>query len=127
MTATILNGRALAARVLNDMANCVQERQAKGLRVPGLGVILVGADPASRVYVGSKRKACAEIGFHSVALDLPETTSQDELVAWIDRLNADDTIDGILVQLPLPDHIASSTIIERIRPDKDVDGFHPYN
>jgi methylenetetrahydrofolate dehydrogenase (NADP+)/methenyltetrahydrofolate cyclohydrolase len=90
-------------------------------------VVQVGDDPASRVYVGSKRRACAEVGFHSEAHDLPDTTSQAELLALIDRFNADPAIDGILVQLPLPAQIDPQAVIERIDPAKDVDGFHPYN
>src|ERR1051325_5090421 len=101
MTATILKGKALAAEVLEQVAEGVRGRQAKGLRIPGLAVLLVGDDAASRVYVGSKRKACAEIGFRSVALDLPHTLTQDELLGHIERLNEDPDIDGILVQMPL--------------------------
>jgi methylenetetrahydrofolate dehydrogenase (NADP+)/methenyltetrahydrofolate cyclohydrolase len=89
--------------------------------------VLIGDNPASKVYVGSKRRSCDEVGFKSVAYDLPEATPQEELLALIDKLNADDEIDGILVQLPLPAHIDSETVIERIAPHKDVDGFHPYN
>jgi len=127
MTAQIIDGKAIAAFLRQDIKKRVEERIAMGQRVPGLAVILVGVDPASQVYVGSKRKACEEVGFKSLAYDLPVSTSKEELLALIDDLNADNTIDGILVQLPLPAHIPSETIIERIRPDKDVDGFHPYN
>lgn len=127
MTASIIDGKAIAAQVRQQIADGVRERLAKGLRAPGLAVVLVGDNPASQVYVGSKRKACAELGIHSVAHDLPDTTNQDELLALIDTLNQDASIDGILVQLPLPSHIDASTVLERIRPDKDVDGFHPYN
>ncbi|WP_153915514.1 bifunctional methylenetetrahydrofolate dehydrogenase/methenyltetrahydrofolate cyclohydrolase FolD, partial [Shewanella sp. TC10] len=98
-----------------------------GTRLPGLAVILVGADAASQVYVGSKRRACEEVGFESYSYDLETTTTEEELLALIDQCNDDPKIDGILVQLPLPDHIEDSKVIERIRPDKDVDGFHPYN
>ena len=90
-------------------------------------MVLIGDNPASEVYVANKRRACADTGILSRAHDLPETTSQQELLALIDELNADETVDGILVQLPLPPHIDTETVIERIRPDKDVDGFHPYN
>jgi methylenetetrahydrofolate dehydrogenase (NADP+)/methenyltetrahydrofolate cyclohydrolase len=127
MTAQIIDGKAIAASLRQSIKQRVDQRVAKGLRPPGLAVILVGADPASQVYVGSKRKACEEVGFKSLAYDLPASTSAEELLKLIDELNEDATIDGILVQLPLPAHIPSETIIERIRPDKDVDGFHPYN
>ncbi|MBI2380152.1 MAG: bifunctional methylenetetrahydrofolate dehydrogenase/methenyltetrahydrofolate cyclohydrolase FolD [Gammaproteobacteria bacterium] len=127
MTASIIDGKAIAAQVRQQVANGVRDRIGKGMRAPGLAVVLVGDNPASQVYVGSKRKACAEIGFHSEAHDLPDTTTQGELLALIDRLNEDSQIDGILVQLPLPGHIDASAVLERIRPDKDVDGFHPYN
>lgn len=100
---------------------------SQGKRQPGLAVILVGADPASQVYVGSKRKSCAEIGIYSQSYDLPESTSEQQLLEVIDQLNDDHNIDGILVQLPLPKHIDTTKVIERIKPSKDVDGFHPYN
>ena len=90
-------------------------------------MILVGSDPASQVYVAHKRKDCEEVGFNSVAHDLPSDTRQEDLLALIDQLNDDASIDGILVQLPLPKHLDASQLLERIRPDKDVDGFHPYN
>jgi methylenetetrahydrofolate dehydrogenase (NADP+)/methenyltetrahydrofolate cyclohydrolase len=127
MTAQIIDGKSIAASMRQDIKRRVDERVAKGMRPPGLAVILVGTDPASQVYVGSKRRACEEVGFKSLAYDLPASTGKEELLALIDGLNADDTIDGILVQLPLPEHIPSETVIERIQPDKDVDGFHPYN
>ncbi|HEY5601740.1 MAG TPA: bifunctional methylenetetrahydrofolate dehydrogenase/methenyltetrahydrofolate cyclohydrolase FolD [Gammaproteobacteria bacterium] len=127
MTAQLIDGKAIAASLRQTIKQRVEQRIAQGLRAPGLAVILVGADPASQVYVGSKRKACEEVGFKSLAYDLPASASAAELLKLIDALNADDSIDGILVQLPLPSHIPSETIIERIRPDKDVDGFHPYN
>jgi methylenetetrahydrofolate dehydrogenase (NADP+)/methenyltetrahydrofolate cyclohydrolase len=98
-----------------------------GGRRPGLAVVLVGSDPASQVYVRNKRKACAEVGFHSELHELSEDTSQERLLDLIDSLNADEQIDGILVQLPLPDQIDEEAVIERILPTKDVDGFHPYN
>lgn len=127
MTAKILDGKAISARIRAEIAKRVATRVAEGKRPPGLAVVLVGADPASEIYVANKRKACAEAGIVSKAFDLPYNVSQSELLALIDRLNAEPTVDGILVQLPLPPHIDSETIIERIRPDKDVDGFHPYN
>ena len=127
MTAQIINGKNISQQVRQNVAEEVATRTAQGLRAPGLAVILVGADPASQVYVGSKRRACEEVGFVSKSYDLESDTSQDALLALIDELNADTTIDGILVQLPLPEHIDSTIVLEHIRPDKDVDGFHPYN
>jgi methylenetetrahydrofolate dehydrogenase (NADP+)/methenyltetrahydrofolate cyclohydrolase len=127
MTAKLIDGKAIAASLRQQIAQRVAERRQQGLRAPGLAVILVGSDPASQVYVSHKRKDCEEVGFLSQAYDLPASTSQDELLALIDRLNDDSQIDGILVQLPLPDHLDSAPLLERIRPDKDVDGFHPYN
>ena len=127
MPAQIIDGKAIAAEVTEQIKQSVNARRAKGLRAPGLAVILVGSDPASEIYVGSKRRACEQIGFHSVAHNLPESTSQDELLALIDQLNEDAGIDGILVQTPLPRHIDTEMVIERIHFDKDVDGFHPYN
>lgn len=127
MTAQLIDGKAIAARLRQEIAKRVAERRQQGLRAPGLAVILVGSDPASQVYVAHKRKDCVEVGFESRAYDLPETTTQAELLSLIDSLNADSAIDGILVQLPLPKHLDASSLLERIRPDKDVDGFHPYN
>ena len=127
MAARLLDGKQIASEVRAAVAARVAERIAAGRRTPGLAVIQVGEDPASSVYVGSKRRACAEVGFHSEAHDLPVDTSQAELLALIDRLNTDPAVDGILVQLPLPDAIDADAIIERIDPAKDVDGFHPYN
>ncbi|WP_349571435.1 bifunctional methylenetetrahydrofolate dehydrogenase/methenyltetrahydrofolate cyclohydrolase FolD [Azotobacter salinestris] len=127
MTAKLIDGKAIAASLRQQIAQRVAERRQQGLRAPGLAVILVGTDPASQVYVSHKRKDCEEVGFHSQAYDLPASTSQDELLSLIDRLNEDPAIDGILVQLPLPQHLEASLLLERIRPDKDVDGFHPYN
>lgn len=127
MSAQIISGTALAKQIKDDVAQQIQYRIRQGKRIPGLAVILVGADPASQVYVGSKRKSCEELGIHSQSFDLPETTSEAELLSIIDTLNNDNTIDGILVQLPLPAHIDSTKVIERINPRKDVDGFHPYN
>lgn len=127
MTAQLIDGKAIAAKLRQQIAQRVAERREQGLRVPGLAVILVGSDPASQVYVSHKRKDCEEVGFLSEAYDLPADTGQDELMALIDRLNDEPSIDGILVQLPLPEHLDASLLLERIRPDKDVDGFHPYN
>lgn len=127
MTAKLIDGKTIAARLRQQIAQRVAERRQQGLRVPGLAVILVGSDPASQVYVAHKRKDCEEVGFLSQAHDLPASTSQTELLALIDSLNEDPAIDGILVQLPLPAHLDASQLLERIHPDKDVDGFHPYN
>ncbi|MFN2308919.1 MAG: bifunctional methylenetetrahydrofolate dehydrogenase/methenyltetrahydrofolate cyclohydrolase FolD [Gammaproteobacteria bacterium] len=127
MTAQLIDGKAIAAELRDTVRVQVKARVTRGLRTPGLAVILVGADPASEVYVRNKRKACEAAGIHSFAHDLPAETAQDQVLALIDRLNADPQVDGILVQLPLPAHIDAETVVERIRPDKDVDGFHPYN
>lgn len=127
MTAQLIDGKAIAAKTRQHIAEHVAKRREQGLRVPGLAVILVGEDPASQVYVTHKRSDCAEVGFLSRAYDLPAETSQDALLQLIDDLNEDSEIDGILVQLPLPRHLDSSLILERIRPEKDVDGFHPFN
>jgi methylenetetrahydrofolate dehydrogenase (NADP+)/methenyltetrahydrofolate cyclohydrolase len=127
MTAQIINGKNISQQVRQKVADEVATRTAQGLRAPGLAVILVGADPASQVYVGSKRRACEEVGFVSKSYDLEKDSSQAALLTLIDELNADATIDGILVQLPLPAHIDTTVVLEHIRPDKDVDGFHPYN
>ncbi|MDD7424961.1 MAG: bifunctional methylenetetrahydrofolate dehydrogenase/methenyltetrahydrofolate cyclohydrolase FolD [[Actinobacillus] rossii] len=127
MTAQVISGSALAKSVKAEAAQKIEQHIAQGKRAPGLAVILVGADPASQVYVGSKRKSCEELGIVSKSYDLPETTMEIDLLKLIDQLNADESIDGILVQLPLPKHIDSTKVIERIAPHKDVDGFHPYN
>lgn len=127
MAAKIIDGKTIAQQVRSEVAQKVQARVAAGLRAPGLAVVLVGSNPASQIYVASKRKACEEVGFVSRSYDLPETTSEAELLELIDTLNADNTIDGILVQLPLPAGIDNVKVLERIAPDKDVDGFHPYN
>jgi methylenetetrahydrofolate dehydrogenase (NADP+)/methenyltetrahydrofolate cyclohydrolase len=127
MGASILDGKAIAADIRTQVKAQVDARRAAGQRPPGLAVVLVGEHPASQVYVRNKRKACAEVGFHSALHELPATTSQAQLLALVDRLNAEDAIDGILVQLPLPEQIDAEAVIERILPSKDVDGFHPYN
>lgn len=127
MTALLIDGKAIAASLRQQIAHRVDERRQQGLRTPGLAVILVGTDPASQVYVSHKRKDCEEVGFLSQAYDLPSETNQQALTELIDRLNDDADIDGILLQLPLPAHLDASLLLERIRPDKDVDGFHPYN
>ncbi len=127
MSANIIDGKACAQSIRAAVRERVNARLAQGLRAPGLVVILVGENPASKIYVGSKRKACEDVGFVSKSYDLPDTTTEDELLSLIDELNNDNTVDGILVQLPLPKHIDSTKVIERIAPNKDVDGFHPYN
>lgn len=127
MAAQLIDGNRIASNIRLQIAERVAARTAAGMRAPGLAVILVGSDPASQVYVAHKRKDCEQVGFHSLAYDLPETTGEAELLALIDRLNEAPEVDGILVQLPLPRHLDASRLLERIRPDKDVDGFHPYN
>ncbi|WP_010606722.1 bifunctional methylenetetrahydrofolate dehydrogenase/methenyltetrahydrofolate cyclohydrolase FolD [Pseudoalteromonas maricaloris] len=127
MTANIIDGKAIAKQVRSTVAQRVQDRLAQGLRAPGLAVVLVGQDPASQVYVGSKRKACEEVGFVSKSFDLPGDTGEEQLLALVDELNADPEVDGILVQLPLPEGLDAEKVLERIDPHKDVDGFHPYN
>ena len=127
MSAQIIDGRAIAAAVRQQVAERVRVRTGNGQPPPGLAVILVGQDPASEVYVRNKRRACDEAGFRSVYVDLPADTPEDTLLHEVDVLNNDPAVDGILVQLPLPDHIDAERVIERIHPDKDVDGFHPYN
>jgi len=127
MSAKLINGKEIAAQVRQRVAAGVEARKQKGLRVPGLAVVLVGNDPASQVYVGNKRKACEQAGILSLSYDLPADTSQQALEALVDELNENPTVDGILVQLPLPSHLDADPILVKIRPDKDVDGFHPYN
>ena len=127
MSARIIDGKSIAADIRKAVKQGIDKRLAAGKRAPGLAVVLVGSDPASEIYVRNKRRACEESGMWSRSWDLPEDTSQQQLLALIDELNQDAEIDGILVQLPLPAHIDPETVIERIRPDKDVDGFHPYN
>lgn len=127
MTAKILDGKAIAQLERQQIAQMVKERIAKGLRRPGLAVILVGKDPASEVYVQNKRRACEEVGFYSESYDYPSDISATELFQKIDALNHSPLIDGILVQLPLPAHIPADQVLESIVPHKDVDGFHPYN
>ena len=127
MTASLIDGKYVANEIRKNIKRIVTTHTQKGLRPPGLAVILLGDDPASSIYVNNKRKACEEVGFISDAYDLPSTTSEEVLIALIDTLNATEKVDGILVQLPLPPHINTTSVIERISPKKDVDGFHPYN
>lgn len=123
----ILDGKAAAAEIRSEVAAGVAEMAAAGARRPQLVAVLVGEDPASQAYVGSKTRGCAEVGMLSQTLRLPATTSEAELLATVDRLNGDDAVDGILVQLPLPSQITEKRVLDRISPDKDVDGFHPVN
>ncbi len=125
--AQILDGSALAQQINEQTKLAIHTRLKEGHRAPGLAVILVGADPASEVYVNKKRAACEAAGIHSNLVHLPENTPETELVTLIESLNNDKTIDGILVQLPLPEHLNSDTLLQLIRHEKDVDGFHPHN
>jgi methylenetetrahydrofolate dehydrogenase (NADP+)/methenyltetrahydrofolate cyclohydrolase len=127
MTARILDGKRIADELLDAVAARVAARVATGKPAPGLAVVLVGEDPASAVYVRNKRRACTRVGFRSLDFDLPASTREDELVALIDRLNADPGVHGILVQLPLPTGFNGTAIIDRIDPQKDVDGFQAAN
>ena len=127
MSARLLDGKGIADRLLDDLAARVQARLAAGQSRPGLAVVLVGDDPASAVYVRNKRRACLKVGIEAHDFDLPADTSDAELIALIDRLNADPGIHGILLQLPLPGGRDGREIIQRIDPRKDVDGFHPEN
>ncbi|WP_404341639.1 bifunctional methylenetetrahydrofolate dehydrogenase/methenyltetrahydrofolate cyclohydrolase FolD [Vreelandella venusta] len=127
MTAQLIDGKAIAANVRQRVAEKITARQQAGNRAPGLAVVVVGEDPASHVYVSNKHRACEQAGILSFQHALPATTTQETLETLVDQLNADPAVDGILVQLPLPAHLDARPILERIRPDKDVDGFHPYN
>jgi methylenetetrahydrofolate dehydrogenase (NADP+) / methenyltetrahydrofolate cyclohydrolase len=127
MTAQLIDGKKVSQQILQKVATQVQQRLDNQLRRPCLAVVLVGEDPASAVYVRNKKRACETTGFESRSYELPTDTNEDELLALIDDMNTDQDIDGILVQLPLPKHINSQLILERIVPHKDVDGFHPYN
>nr|WP_199039442.1 bifunctional methylenetetrahydrofolate dehydrogenase/methenyltetrahydrofolate cyclohydrolase FolD [Dyella sp. ASV24] len=127
MSARILDGKRIAQELMDRIGRRVAERTAKGQDAPGLAVVLVGDDAASSVYVRNKRKACHQVGFRSFDFDLPSSTTQEELIALIDRLNADPAVHGILVQSPLPDHIDEDALVDRIDPGKDVDGFQAVN
>ncbi|MDP3087580.1 MAG: bifunctional methylenetetrahydrofolate dehydrogenase/methenyltetrahydrofolate cyclohydrolase FolD [Methylotenera sp.] len=127
MTAQIIDGKAIAATLLNSIQSRINVRLQANKRAPCLAVILVGADPASAIYVRNKRLACEKVGIRSIAYDLPTSTTEAELLILIKQLNEDHNIDGILVQSPLPPQIKDENIIEHISPHKDVDGFHPYN
>jgi methylenetetrahydrofolate dehydrogenase (NADP+)/methenyltetrahydrofolate cyclohydrolase len=126
MTAQIINGKEIAAAIRGEVAEEAKELGDKGV-TPGLATVLVGDDPASHVYVRAKRKACAEVGVRSWDHDLPASTPQDELLTLIERLNADEEVHGILVQLPLPEHVDEEVVLDAVSPRKDADGFHPYN
>ena len=127
MSAQLIDGKLHAKHIRQKVATQVDAIVSANKRAPGLAVVLVGADPASQVYVQNKRKACAEVGFIEKSFDLPADTTQEELLNTIDKLNEDKEVDGILVQLPLPAGLDANLILERIHPNKDVDGFHPYN
>jgi len=127
MSAKIIDGKAVAENLLQDLKKEIGMRSKEGIRNPSLAVILVGSDPASSIYVKNKRLACEKIGVKSIAYDLPNETSEKELITLIETLNNDTNIDGILVQSPLPVHINNDVIFETISPHKDVDGFHPKN
>jgi len=127
MPAQKIDGVLIAKHIRQHVAFQVEAITSSGRRAPGLAVVLVGSDAASHVYVNKKRKACEEVGFVSKSYDLPATTTQQSLLDIIDQLNADNEIDGILVQLPLPAGLNKEQVLERINPHKDVDGFHPYN
>lgn len=123
----ILDGKALSKKIENDVADRAAKLKERTGRVPGLAVILVGNDPASHAYVGMKKKACDRAGFYSVTHEMPETISQEAIEQTIEMMNGNPNIDGILVQLPLPEHIDTTRLLELVAPHKDVDGFHPYN
>ena len=127
MAAQLIDGKKISQQRIEAVAQAVKARQEKGLHTPCLAVVLVGDDPASAVYVRNKKLACQKSGIESRSYELPSETTQDDLLKLVDELNSDPAVDGILVQLPLPAHIDSQTVLERIEPHKDVDGFHPYN
>lgn len=127
MSAQLLDGKSLSEKIIAGIQSQVTIRDVAGLAIPALAVILVGSDPASSIYVRNKRNACIKAGVRSISYDLPATTTQADLLVLIDELNNEVSVHGILVQMPLPAQIDPETVIERIHPDKDVDGFHPYN
>lgn len=127
MAAAIIDGKHIAETIRQELAEAITQLQAEHHLTPGLAVVLVGDNPASKVYVRNKNKACHDIGIYSEQHNLPEETSEKELLQLIDTLNREDKIHGILVQLPLPDHIDEHKVINSILPEKDVDGFHPVN
>ena len=123
----MIDGKSLANKIQENVAKEVEKLKQEKNIVPGLAVILIGDDPASHAYVKMKAKACEKVGFYSITHNMPDTISQDEIIATIEMMNNNPRIDGILVQLPLPKHIDTDKILEVIDPQKDVDGFHPYN
>ena len=127
MAAQLIDGKKISQQRIEAVAQAVKARQEKGLHTPCLAVVLVGDDPASAVYVRNKKLACQKSGIESRSYELPSETTQDDLLKLVDKLNGDPAVDGILMQLPLPAHIDSQAVLERIEPHKDVDGFHPYN
>lgn len=127
MAAQLIDGKKISQQRIEVVAQAVKARQEKGLHTPCLAVVLVGDDPASAVYVRNKKLTCQKSGIESRSYELPSETTQDDLLKLVDELNSDPAVDGILVQLPLPAHIDSQAVLERIEPHKDVDGFHPYN
>ncbi len=127
MSAQIIDGKKIAADVRQQVKAGIDARLQAGKRAPCLAVVLVGSDPASQVYVRNKKNACTEVGIASKAYDLSAETTREELLGLINELNADTEVDGILVQLPLPAHLDATEVLEQIRPDKDVDGFHAFN
>ena len=127
MAAQLIDGKKISQQRIEAVAQAVKARQEKGLHTPCLAVVLVGDDPASAVYVRNKKLACQKSGIESRSYELPSETMQDDLLKLVEELNGDPAVDGILVQLPLPAHIDSQAVLERIEPHKDVDGFHPYN
>ena len=127
MAAQLIDGKKISQQRIEAVAQAGKARHGKGLHTPCLAVVLVGDDPASAVYVRNKKLACQKSGIESRSYELPSETTQNDLLKLVDELNGDPAVDGILVQLPLPAHIDSQTVLERIEPHKDVDGFHPYN
>lgn len=127
MVANIIDGKELAGKIRSEIATEINKRNQQGIRQPGLAVILVGNDPASSIYVQNKHRACKEVGIKSFSYVLPTTTSEEDLIKLVNELNHNSEVDGILIQLPLPKHIDSDKVLETIHPNKDVDGFHPYN
>ena len=125
--ANIINGKEISAQIRAEISQKVKEYNAKTGKLPGLAVVIVGENPASQVYVRNKKKACEQVGFNSWVYEMPENTTQEELNALVDKLNNEENVHGILVQLPLPKHLDEEQVILRIKPEKDVDAFHPYN
>ena len=125
--AKIIDGKEISAQIRVEISKKVKEYNSKTGNLPGLAVVIVGENPASQVYVRNKKKACEQVGFNSWVYEMPESTTQEELNSLIDKLNEDNAVHGILIQLPLPKHLDEEQVILRIRPDKDVDAFHPYN